>query len=189
MTKPPVNRTKAIAISIVLSVVGITLLVALVAIVTQHRRRRQRETTAIRPLDLDDKSDANVVAGNLFSGDQADTVQEYQTECLLTADACTAFSDECCPGLICVPVNQTTSVCSHFKGSICINTGMICNDAVYGVECCDGGVCTPEGGGTGRSRCVLPTAAQARTDTKTIELVENNPTLSPSSRPSLRPVH
>jgi hypothetical protein len=80
-------------------------------------------------------------------------VQPLQEECLFTGNACVAFGSGCCPGLICVPVNETTSTCSHFQGSICLNLNMICNDRVTGVECCDDAVCTPEATGP-RSRCI-----------------------------------
>ena len=187
--KPTLSRTKTIIISVVVTLYGVALFVVVTTATTKAVRHRRHEdkVPAIQPLDLDEP-ETNVVSGDLFSSgdDQGlDAVQEYQTECLLTANACTAFSDECCPGLVCVPVNQTTSVCSHYKGSICINTGMICNDAVHGVECCDGGICTPEQGGTGRSRCVLPAATQTRTQ----KINVGTPTPSPTPKPSLRPVH
>lgn len=85
------------------------------------------------------------------------TVETYQTanECLLSGNLCEAFSADCCAGLVCVPVNVSESRCSNARGNICINIGKICSDAVIGVECCDNAVCTPEEGGTGRSRCVL----------------------------------
>lgn len=192
--KPTLSRTKTIIISVFVTLFGVALVVVVATATTKavrHRRRHKDEGSTIQPLDLDEP-ETNVVSGDLFSSSSSrddpnvDAVQEYQTECLLTADACTAFSDECCPGLICVPVNQTTSVCSHYKGSICINTGMICNDAVHGVECCDDGICTADG--TGRSRCVLPntaTATESRTHKSELETL----TPSPTPKPSLRPVH
>ena len=189
MAKTTPKRAKAIVIvSAVMTLVAVVALIAVLATTaTKYYRERQREEAyPIQPLDFDPPSkeepETNVVQGDLFSEDE-ETIQEFQTDCKIPKDACTAFSAECCPGLVCVPVNQTTSVCSDYKGSICIDTGMICNDAVYGVGCCDGGICTPEEGNTGRSRCVLPTAAS---ETRAHAAMEN-PT--PSPRPSLRPAH
>ena len=112
-------------------------------------------------------------------------VQKFQTdECLVTADPCEAFSSQCCPGLICVPVNELESRCSHFKGSICLDTGALCNDAVYGVDCCDDGICTPVPG-TDQSRCVLPTAVSASTQ-QTAARTNDESTMKPTSRRLLR---
>lgn len=88
-------------------------------------------------------------------GDNKINTLQTEDDCLVTGNLCESFSADCCEGLICVPVNVSESRCSHYKGSICLEIGMICSDAVYGVNCCDNAVCTPEGGGTGRSRCVL----------------------------------
>lgn len=185
------------ALSVALSVVGVVFMTCLiVAAVAAVKKRREvgDDVSPIEPLSADSMptpqkagavqapnstSDEDVFSGALE--DETEGVSKYQTDCFLTDTPCTAFSDECCPGLICVPT-ATGSKCSHFKGSICIDTDHICNDAVYGVECCDGGVCTPEPGNTGRSRCVLP-------DIQPRVAPLESPIPAPSPRPSLRPVH
>jgi hypothetical protein len=112
------------------------------------------------------------------TNDEDQVAQPLQEDCLFTGNACVAFGGDCCPGLICVPVNETTSTCSHFKGSICINLNMICNDRVTGVECCDNAVCTPAGT---QSRCLQPGATSPL-------LGSSVATPTPSSpRSSLRP--
>ena len=205
-----VDRIPNKVLAIVSALVSIALIVAVVGKV-EARRRKRASALPIRPLvDLENTeayptpSEENnshptstqqgdsihsvelnnvPLTENVFS-EKEEGVDKFQAECGLTYEPCTAFSAECCPGLVCIPFNETLSRCSHFKSSICINTGKICNDAVYGVECCDGGVCTSESGNTGRSRCVLPTV-----DTRTASSQETEPTVthqrttrSPSSR-------
>mmetsp|Transcript_8131 Transcript_8131/g.15734 ORF Transcript_8131/g.15734 Transcript_8131/m.15734 type:complete len:204 (-) Transcript_8131:180-791(-) len=194
------TRNSAIrALTISVSVVGVALVIFVVVatgVALKNRGEDNKVSPPILPLDTSgmptpQKVGAaaqpleSTVDNDLFSGneDEAGGITKYQTDCFLPDTLCTAFSDECCPGSICVPVTETESRCSSFRANICINTNKICNDAVFGVECCDGGVCTPEPGNTGRSRCVLPSAVQAR------GVSLDSPTPTPTPRPSLRPVN
>ena len=189
------SRIRALTIALSVAGVALVIFVVVATAVAVKKQREGHEVSPILPLDADgmptpQKAGAaqvpdSTIDEDVFWGNEEEegNISKYQTDCFLTDTLCTAFSDECCPGLVCVPVTETESRCSHFKGNICINTNKICNDAVFGVDCCDGGVCTPEPGNTGRSRCIPPGAVQARV----VSL--DSPTPAPTPKPSLRPVH
>lgn len=200
------KATRNIAIRVLIiaiSVIGMALVIFVVvgtSVVVKKQHEDDQVSSPILPLDADTMPSPQKVGAasqpidssideDLFHASEEEEKEEeneitkYQTDCFLPDTLCTAFSDDCCPGLVCVPVTETESRCSSFKANICINTNKICNDAVYGVNCCDGGVCTPEPGNTGRSRCVLPSSVQARGASLNI------PTPTPTMRPSLRPVN
>ena len=195
----PTRNSAIRALTIAVSVVGVALVIFIVGttgVAVKKQREDNEMSSPILPPDADamptpQKVGAaaqppdSTIDNDLFdgNGDEEGDITKYQTDCFLPDTLCTAFSDECCPGLVCVPVTETESRCSSFRANICINTNKICNDAVFGVECCDGGVCTPEPGNTGRSRCILPAAVQTRGASL------GSPTSAPTPRPSLRPVN
>lgn len=184
MKKPLRNLNITLAIVLCVAIISFTML--LVRIV--QRKNNHDNVVPIRPLDFgysvnktETSKNATVDLGDVFSQNE-ESVETFQTECKYTHEPCEAFSDECCPGLICVPWNDTVR-CSHHQGTICLSIGMVCDDAVHGVECCDDGICTSEPGGTGPRRCLLPQAAESNIQTKTAEIPDKS-TIAPT--PSLR---